>query len=214
MSILHLSPEMLLLVIVLGIVLITVLTLVVLWRSKKKQEDAQAQESHAAQADESSAQPQPALAEKLPERETRHSVSSVLSFLKKNSIGRGTRYRSPWFLVLGTADSGKSSLLENSGISMSLREGAADFGASHGLKWRFFDAGVLLDVPGEFFLNSDETASDERKWKSLLRNLVRYRPQRPMDGVVLTIPATELFGETATPLALVGQRGAHIFDKL
>ena len=214
MSILHLSPEILLLVIVLGIVLITVLTLVVLWRSKRKQEEAQAQEMDDAQADESSGQPPPALEEKLPELETRHSVSSALSFLKKNSIGRGKRYRSPWYLVLGAESSGKSSLLENSGISMSLREGAADFGVSHGLKWRFFDAGVLLDIPGEFFLNSEQTASDERKWKSLLRNLVRYRPQRPIDGVVLTIPATELFGETATPLALVGQRGAHIFDKL
>jgi type VI secretion system protein ImpL len=211
---LSLSPTSLLLGIALLVLLIIVLMLVLLWRSKKKQEQAQAQVQDAQDAQENEAQAKPALLEKPAEVETRHSVSSALRFLEKNSIGRGLRYRSPWFLVLGASDSGKSTLLENPGISLSLREGSADFGVSHGIKWRFFDAGVILDVPGHFFLGADQTASDERKWKSLLRNLVRYRPQRPIDGVVLTIPATELFGDTAVPSAVLGQRGAHIFDKL
>ena len=156
----------------------------------------------------------PALPENLAEAETRRSVTSALSFLERNSIGRASRYRSPWFLVLGASDSGKSTLLEDPGISLSLREGSADFGVSSGIKWRFFDAGVILDVPGQFFLGATDTTSDDRKWKSLLRNLVRYRPQRPFDGVVLTIPVTELTGETALPPAVIGQRAACIFDKL
>src|SRR5437764_1059611 len=211
MSALLLSPTFLLLGIAVLVLLIMVLTLVLLWRSKKTQEQAQGQNGEEQEAPE---QPQPALLEKPAELETRHSVSSALRFLEKNSIRRGLRYRSPWFLVLGASGPGKSTLLENSGISLSLREGAADFGVAHGIKWRFFDAGVILDVPGDFFLGAEQTASDERKWKSLLRNLVRYRPQRPIDGVVLTIPITELMGDTAVPPALLGQRGTHIFDKL
>src|SRR5205085_2912644 len=213
-TLLLLSPTLLLLGIALLVLLIIVLMLVLLWRSKRKQEEAEAQEAHEADATEAPAHPKHALPEQSAEIETWLSVSSALRFLEQNSIGRGLRYRSPWFLVLGPSDSGKSTLLENPGISLSLREGSADFGVSHGIKWRFFDAGVILDVPGHFFLGAEQTGSDERKWKSLLRNLVRYRPQRPIDGVVLTIPATELFGDTAVPSAVLGQRGAHIFDKL
>jgi type VI secretion system protein ImpL len=211
-SLLALSPVFLLLGIALLVLLIIVLMLVLLWRSKRKQEEAQqTQESGETETPTQSA---PALPEKLAEIETRQSVSSALRFLERNSIGRGLRYRSPWYLVLGASDSGKSTLLENPGISLSLREGSADFGVSHGIKWKFFDAGVILDVPGHFFLGSDQTGSDERKWKSLMRNLVRYRPQRPIDGVVLTIPVTELAGDTALQPAVIGQRAACIFNKL
>src|ERR1700730_1566643 len=96
---LSLSPTSLLLGIALLVLLIIVLMLVLLWRSKKKQEQAQAEEAQDAQENE--AQAKPALLEKPAEVETRHSVSSALRFLEKNSIGRGLRYRSPWFLVLG-----------------------------------------------------------------------------------------------------------------
>ncbi len=218
-SLLALSPAFLLLGIALLVLLIVVLMLVLLWRSKKQQE-AEAQQMDAANAAQDSKegeaprQSATALPENLAEAETRRSVSSALNFLERNSIGRGSRYRSPWFLVLGASDSGKSTLLEDPGISLSLREGFADFGVSSGIKWRFFDAGVILDVPGQFFLGASDTTSDDRKWKSLLRNLVRFRPQRPFDGVVLTIPATELMGETALPPAVIGQRAACIFDKL
>ncbi|HEV2962461.1 MAG TPA: type VI secretion system protein [Candidatus Angelobacter sp.] len=213
-TLLALSPTLLLLGIALLVLLIIVLMLVLLWRSKRKQEEAEAQQTQQAQAAETTKQPKNALPEKSAEIETRLSVSSALRFLEQNSIGRGLRYRSPWFLVLGASDSGKSTLLENPGISLSLREGSADFGVSHGIKWRFFDAGVILDVPGHFFIGAEQTTSDERKWKGLLRNLVRYRPQRPIDGVVLAIPATELVGDTAVSPAVIGQRATHIFNKL
>lgn len=211
LSSLHISPMLLLLGIALLIVLIVVLMLVVLWRMKKKQESSEAQQE---QTEEAAQDEKSAFIQKPLELETRRSVSSALRFISRNSTGGGSRYRSPWFMVLGASGSGKSTLLENSGISLSLREGAADFGVHHGIKWRFFDAGVILDVPGDFLLGADQIASDERKWKSLLRNLVRYRPQRPIDGVVLTIPATELIGDAAIAPAMMGQRGAHIFDKL
>jgi type VI secretion system protein ImpL len=212
-SLLNLLPIAILLMgIALLIVLIIGLVLFLLWRTKKKQK-VQPQESDAPEASESETQPhQPAVSADA--AETQPSVASAVEFLDQNSSGRGSGYGTPWFLVLGATGSGKSTLLDHSGISLSLREGAADFGVSQGIKWRFFDAGVILDVPGDFFLGADKTASDEQSWKELLRNLLKHRPQRPIDGVVLTIPCDELTGNAAISPALIGQRAAHIFDKL
>jgi type VI secretion system protein ImpL len=216
----NLSPTLLLLGIAVLIVLIFALILFVLWRTKKKQEaagaEAQAQEpakEDAAPQAEPSTAVKPAVAS-VSEAQTRSSVGSAVQFLKANTAGLGGKYRTPWFLVLGASGSGKSTLLDHSGISLSLREGATDFGVGQGIQWRFFDGGVILDVPGNFFLRADHTGSDERNWKALLRNVERNRPQRPIDGVVLTIPCTELFGDTAVSPAVIGQRAAQIFDKL
>ncbi len=180
-----LSPAWLLLGIAVLILLIIGLLLFFLWRTKKKQE-AQAHENETGGAE---AVPAAAQEQQLAPAATQPAITSAVRFLNQNSSGRGSGYGTPWFLVVGASGSGKSTLLEHSGISLSLREGAADFGVSQGIKWSFFDAGVILDVPGDFFLRPDKTGADEQSWKELLRNLQSHRPQRAVDGVVLTIPA-------------------------
>ena len=213
----NISPMVLLLGIAVLIVLIFVLILWVLWRTKTKQEapaqDAQAMAGEEADSQQAGAEPKPALV-KASEPQVTSSVASAVRFVRENTAGAGGRYRTPWFLVVGASGSGKSTLLDHSGISLSLREGATDFGVAQGIRWRFFDGGVVLDVPGDFFLRADHTASDEHNWKALLRNLTMRRPQRPIDGIVLTIPCTELFGHTAIAPVMMGQRASHIFDKL
>ncbi|HEY6352159.1 MAG TPA: type VI secretion protein IcmF/TssM N-terminal domain-containing protein [Candidatus Angelobacter sp.] len=211
----NLSPTVLLIGIAVLIILLFALILFILWRTKKKQEIAGADAPPPeAQAPEQAEEKPLAAPNRISEAQAGSSVSSAIHFLKENSAGLGGRYRTPWFLVVGASGSGKTSLLDHSGISLSLRGGATNFGVAEGIQWRFFDAGVILDVPGDFFLRADHTASDERNWKSLLRNLVKHRPQRPIDGVVVTIPATELAGDHAVSPAVIGQRASHIFDKL
>jgi type VI secretion system protein ImpL len=208
----NLSPVFLLLAIAIVIVLIIVLVLALLWRTKKKQDAAAAEPEAEAQTEEQPEEQKPALA--VPKPQVHSSVFSAMQFVNENSAGPGGRYRSPWFMVVGASNSGKSTMLDSSNISLSLREGATDFGVSQGVQWRFYDAGVILDVPGDFFLYSNRTGSEEHKWNSLLRSLQRHRPRRPIDGVVLTLPCTELIGERAISPAMIGQRAAQIFDKL
>ncbi len=207
------SPIALLIGIAVLIVFILALLALLLWRKVKAQKAESGEAAQEAPPQENSQEQEKPTVKANPE-EIQPSVTLAVKFLNQNSSGRGSGYGTPWFLALGAAGSGKSTLLDNSGISLSLRGGAADFGIEQGIKWRFFDAGVILDVPGDLFVQAEKNASDERSWKELLRNLYRQRPQRAMDGIVLTIPCTELVGDTALSPALIGQRATYIFDKL
>ncbi len=99
----------------------------------------------------------------------------------------------PWILALGPAGSRKSEALRSIGLPRSLPE------LTDGpLPWYVFDQGAVIDVPESLILDVDGTA-DERSWEGLLSALVRYRPERPIDGVTLLIPARTLL--TSDPLA-------------
>lgn len=126
-------------------------------------------------------------------------VGLKLSFSKAlrriRSYGKGARYRIPWYLMIGEADSGKTTLLSETG--MELLFDAPDeqqTGVKQGLNWFFFDQGIVLDVAGDFVLRADGATSNVKGWNYLLKLLKRYRSERPLDGIILAIPCSDLLG--------------------
>lgn len=119
----------------------------------------------------------------------RASFSRALRLLKTYVTGKDYRYRVPWFLMTGESESGKTTILDNSGINLS----ANGSGADNQLNWYFFNEGVVIDVAGDFVLRADGTAN-HRGWNTISRLLQKHRPRRPLDGLVLTIPCTDLIG--------------------
>ncbi|HYG10780.1 MAG TPA: type VI secretion protein IcmF/TssM N-terminal domain-containing protein, partial [Pyrinomonadaceae bacterium] len=109
--------------------------------------------------------------------------------------GKGYLYRIPWYLMIGEAGSGKTTLLSNTGMELlSDAPGEQQTGVKQGLNWFFFDQGIVLDVAGEFVLREDGATSNARGWNHLSQLLRRYRPERPLDGIILTIPSSDLTG--------------------
>ncbi|HEX7330228.1 MAG TPA: type VI secretion protein IcmF/TssM N-terminal domain-containing protein [Pyrinomonadaceae bacterium] len=125
----------------------------------------------------------------------RISFRRALRVLKTYVTGRDYRYRAPWYLLAGESKSGKTSLLDFNGLNVSV-EDLIDKN-DHQLNWYFFDDGVVLDVAGDFVLRTDGTAS-HRGWNTILRLLQKHRPQRPLDGLVLAIPCTDLVSDGLT----------------
>lgn len=138
--------------------------------------------------------------------ELRSSFRRALKILKTYVTGRDYRYRAPWYLLAGESKSGKTSLLENNGLNESVDEHVDRSGRR--LNWYFFDDAVVMDVSGDFVLRNDGTAN-HRGWNTILRLLQKYRPQRPLDGVVLTIPCSDL----VTPAELPAQRRVELEQK-
>src|SRR5215510_6502826 len=120
--------------------------------------------------------------------ELRSSFRRALRILKSYVTGRDYRYRAPWYLLAGESKSGKTSLLESNGLNEPVNELIEK---NRRLNWYLFDQGVVIDVAGDFMLRNDGTAN-HRGWNTILQLLQKHRPQRPLDGLVLTIPCSDL----------------------
>ncbi len=154
----------------------------------------------------------------IPPSNIRRSFSRGMNKLKSNVLGANFQYKIAWFMVLGQRGSGKSTLMSHTGLNLPMgRPEAETMGSRDGCNWWFFDEGVMLDIDGELVLRRDGKSHDSKGWAALLDSLIDSRPQRPIDGVILTIPATELFGpenSEADRSIEAGGKSAQIFERL
>jgi type VI secretion system protein ImpL len=121
------------------------------------------------------------------------SFARALKLLKTHVTSSDYRYRLPWFLMVGEAQSGKTTALANADLNLPLgRPAEVVHGVKQGVNWFFYDKGVVIDVAGDFVLRGDGDSSNDRGWNTISRLLQQHRPERPIDGIVLTIPADDL----------------------
>lgn len=106
--------------------------------------------------------------------------------------GANFRYRSPWFLCLGESQSGKSALMAAVASATNAGETATIGSSNDDCRWWFLDRGLILDVSGRLLLNRDGTRPPARGWRELLSQLQFYRPKRPIDGIIVTLPCDDL----------------------
>ncbi|MEO9699750.1 type VI secretion protein IcmF/TssM N-terminal domain-containing protein, partial [Marinobacter alexandrii] len=133
------------------------------------------------------------------ERRQQRLLDRQLALLKNNLPGRKGVYRLPWYLVMGLEDAGKSSLIQRSGQTYTLTNVTRNSRADHnpiGFDWWIGDDGVLIDPDGELLSQGyDDGAGSElphRLWQHFIYWLERNRPQRPLNGVVLTVDVASL----------------------
>ncbi|MDR1475965.1 MAG: hypothetical protein LBI20_01435 [Holosporales bacterium] len=138
-----------------------------------------------------------------------HSFFKTMDFLK-SSLGIGYKYKLPWYMVIGTEGSGKSSLL--SGFTH--EEIHDDEEGNSNCTWWFLKNGVLLDIKGSVFLPKTGFNADERSWSIILNMLTRYRNAKPVNGLILTIPVDELYGKSKLSPEEIKKRALFIARKL
>ncbi|MBM3632699.1 MAG: hypothetical protein FJX03_03195 [Alphaproteobacteria bacterium] len=144
-----------------------------------------------------------------------------LSFLRALAFLRGRldtlvyKYQLPWYLLIGASNSGKSTLMESSGLNLPV--GMPDFGIKDrhpACRWWFYNRAVVLDVHGSLVIEEKKTAADEHGWRTILNLLGRYRAKRPLDGIILTISASELYGRHQLSPENINARAKFLSHKL
>ncbi len=110
--------------------------------------------------------------------------------IKRNQKKRRLK-RLPWYLVLGSPQSGKQSLIKQSGLYFQRPEHIGDEALSYinqfpDYDWWFSQQGILIDTQ-----TSDKNA-DLTSWKRFVKLLKRERRNKPLNGIVLTISLTEV----------------------
>ncbi len=99
--------------------------------------------------------------------------------------------RLPWYLLIGPSGAGKTTALLNSGLQFHLADEGSDQApadaATAGYQYWLADEAVLVDSSGRSILPSGGGEADKAAWGGFLRLLRRYRPRRPLNGVVAMV---------------------------
>jgi type VI secretion system protein ImpL len=120
------------------------------------------------------------------------------------------RYDVPWYVLAGEAGSGKTTVADTlRGGSVQTIQNAENLeGTEFAPRWLLLEQAVLIDLPGAAFLDGSATDvqagkrtahADRVAWRNFLRLCARYRPRQPLNGIVLTLPATELLAAVQEP---------------
>lgn len=102
-------------------------------------------------------------------------------------------YKVPWFLVLGKQGSGKSTLVDH----FHLREKVVneDDSKAYPIQWCVANDAVFIDVAGSLW--EEKTPEQSSTWLSFKRWIATQRPEKPLNGLVLTLSVEDLIYATA-----------------
>lgn len=130
----------------------------------------------------------------------RKNMGDALALLRKAGQGRNAIYELPWFLVMGRPQGGKTFAIKKSGLSLPVRQDwVKGVGGTFTADWFFTNEMIFLDTPGKWVVEGvGEDGS--RTWTELLRLLRRNRGRRPLDGLVVVVPADDLLSKTREEL--------------
>src|SRR5262245_30651942 len=127
--------------------------------------------------------------------ELRPSFNASMERLRRAVRGINFRYGVPWYVLIGPGESGKSTLLAHAPQSAALEPQSVGEGrAVSGIAWHYFDGGVVLDVSASLAMPG--TRADVSGWRALLYLLKRYRPRRPIEGIIVAVPAHLLLDQS------------------
>lgn len=143
------------------------------------------------------------------------SFVKAMEVLREGIGGPNFRYKLPWFLVIGAENSGKTTLLQNANLPLPLGNPLAlTPGEKTGCTWTFFDKATVIDVQGSFLIQEKTTESNDKDWRRFFSLLSHFRVRRPTDGIILTIPVTEIYGSDSFDRDVLINRAVEIYKKL
>jgi type VI secretion system protein ImpL len=124
-------------------------------------------------------------------------MNRALTALRRSRVGRqksggAALYALPWYVIVGPPAAGKSTALLASGLSFPYSaaggKGVRGVGGTRNCDWWFAREAILLDTAGRYITESD----DREEWLAFLHLLRKHRPRKPLNGVLVALPITEI----------------------
>ena len=118
------------------------------------------------------------------------SFRRAVELIEANLADRAERYNLPWTLILNEGQQGRELPLVQSGLQSALSADSTLTAAAQGISWNFFDKGVAVQLQSDYLGSPDPDApGNNNTWDDFLGLCRNYRPDRPFDSIVLSIPA-------------------------
>ncbi len=124
-------------------------------------------------------------------------------------------YALPWYVLVGEPGSGKTEAIRhcNVGFPPGLQDQLQGAGGTLNMNWWFTNHAVILDTAGRLLFDEVEPGTTD-EWQEFLKLLKRNRPNCPINGMLLAIPAESLIKDTADALEKKAGRIAEQLDSI
>lgn len=146
----------------------------------------------------------------------RKQMNEAVETLKRSKLGaRGGRaalYTLPWYVIVGPPASGKTTAITQSGLNLVGGSKAKIRGTAgtRNCDWWFTRDAILLDTAGRFAMEED----DQEEWNTFLDTVRRFRPARPIDGVVVAVSVVDLLTQEQHNVEELASRLRERLDEL
>lgn len=127
----------------------------------------------------------------------RNSFRQAVDLIEAHIASRSQRYNLPWVLVLEEGNARSPLPLGQAGVASALGVDATESVATPGLKWNFFDKGIVVGIQGSYLQGGEDASDADKPWDEFLGLCREYRPERPFDALVVTVPASLLLDTRA-----------------
>jgi hypothetical protein len=106
-------------------------------------------------------------------------------------------YSLPWYLIVGEPGSGKTEAVRHSSVGFppGMQDEFQGVGGTINMNWWFTNQGVLLDTAGRLMFE-EVKPGETSEWKEFLALLKKFRPNCPINGLLLVIPTESLIKDT------------------
>lgn len=144
--------------------------------------------------------------------ELRRSFESGIE--KFRSAGKSL-YSVPWYVLVGEPGSGKTEAVRHCGVGFppGLHEELQGAGGTLNMSWWFTNQAVILDTAGRLLFEDVEPGSTS-EWQEFLKLLRRSRPNCPVNGLLLVIPADSLIRDSDEAIDAKATRLAAQLDNI
>ncbi|MFP8968225.1 type VI secretion system membrane subunit TssM [Pokkaliibacter sp. CJK22405] len=150
----------------------------------------------------------------------RDRISRAMEVLKKTQLSKGRSiYDLPWYILVGPPGSGKTTALQHSGLEFPLKkemglDSLQGVGGTRYCDWWFTNKAVLIDTAGRYTTQDSHAEHDSRSWLGFLGLLKKFRPRRPVNGVLVAISIADLISKTRTERNLHARAIKHRIQEL
>ncbi|WP_192022878.1 MULTISPECIES: type VI secretion system membrane subunit TssM [Shewanella] len=131
-------------------------------------------------------------------------MTQALDILKQTKLTKNKSiYELPWYIMIGPPGSGKTTAIQHSGLEYPLKDKMGvdmieGVGGTRHCDWWFTNKAVLIDTAGRYTTQDSHVKQDSRAWQGFLGLLKKYRPVRPINGVIISMGMSELLNQTKT----------------
>ena len=125
----------------------------------------------------------------------RSSFRAATSKIEANIVSHDKRYDIPWVVLLHDGASSARPAIEACGLSQALLSEPEAL-TEDAPRWHLFDRGVIVELNSDQLDDPTGADAQEKRWEEFVALCGKYRPQRPLDSMIVSVSASLLMDRT------------------